>query len=261
MKQIFVLLISTMASIANAQTISKPGSQTYYLAGRTEALANKTGSPYGILQLFYWGNNKAYFKLKYVSGNASKNMGIADDTISIINNQAIYHSKEDSSCKLIFRFDANEVIVQQVSKPGAFSCGFGRNVYVDGNYSKAPVGTGLKIAPGKHALSLQWIGFDQPGNVLITDLGNGLYQIEGQQKAKVGNDYLKINGHLQLASERELIFNGTIENKVSFNNKGIPCVKKGVFNFKAAIGKKYWRLQQMKNCSGDMTVDYIDLFF
>lgn len=261
MKQIFFLLLCTVAYMAKAQTIDNPGSQTFLLAGRTEATANKTGSPFGKLQLFYWGNNKAYFKLKYVSGNTAKNMGFADDTFSIFNNQAIYYSKEDSSCRLIFRFNANDITIEQVSKSSSFACGFGRNVYVDGKYSKVPNDTDLKISAGKHALSLQWIGFDQPGTALITDKGNGLYQIQGQQKAKDGSDYLTIIGLLQMVSKSELIFNGRIENKVSFNNKGEPCIKNGVFNFKAANGKKYWHLQQMKNCSGDMTVDYIDIFF
>ena len=261
MKQFFIFLTVLIAQIAKAQTVVKPGSETFLLGGKTETVAIKAGLPFGKLQLFYWGNNKAYFKLKYISGTNSKNMGFADDTLTILNNQAIYHSKEDSSCKLGFTIEQNAVNIEQVSKPGSFACGFGRNVFVDGKYSKVVDAQKAKIALGKHPLSLQWIGWEQPGTALITDLGNGLYQIKGQQQAKTGSDFLRIDGLLQVVSERELLFNGTIENKVSFNNKGASCLRKGIFHFKAASGKKYWRLQEMQNCEGGMVVDYVDLYY
>lgn len=111
---------------------------------------------------------------------------------------------------------------------------------------------------GKHALTLQWIGFDKPGSVTIVPAENGWYTITGKQEN--GQNYLKINGRLKPLNARELEFDGEIETRIESINNNNPCLKTGKKLFKATGERKYWRLQDMTNCDGT-TTDYVDIYF
>lgn len=112
---------------------------------------------------------------------------------------------------------------------------------------------------GKHALTLQWISWDQPGSVTIIPSENGWYTITGRQAKN--EDYLKITGRIKPLNERELEFEGEIETRVSHLNNGEPCLKTGKKLFKATSSRAYWRLQDMSNCESASTLDYIDIYF
>ncbi|NEU08718.1 hypothetical protein GZH53_10380 [Flavihumibacter sp. R14] len=112
---------------------------------------------------------------------------------------------------------------------------------------------------GQHALTLQWISWDQPGSVTIIPSENGWYTIAGQQTKN--DDYLKITGRIKPLNERELEFIGEIETRVSHLNNGEPCLKTGRKFFKATGSREYWRLQDMSNCESASTLDYIDIYF
>lgn len=115
--------------------------------------------------------------------------------------------------------------------------------------------------PGKHALTLQWISWDFPGSVLISQADDGWYTIKGSQTdRKNPENYLRISGRIKPITMRELLFEGTIESRIDHLNDGKACVRNGQQTFKAAGTRKYWRLQQMTNCEGG-TVDYIDIYF
>lgn len=117
----------------------------------------------------------------------------------------------------------------------------------------------LWVRKGKHNFTLQWLGFDKPGTVIIDYLGEGEYSIEGEQRNK--NGYVTIQGTFSTISKKELRFNGKIITQVTHNNAGKPCIKKGTYKFLATGKRKYYRLQDMKNCEGGMLVDYVDIFF
>jgi len=117
------------------------------------------------------------------------------------------------------------------------------------------------IREGNHALTLQWISWDRPGQATIKAIGNGKYSIRGAQRSRENDDYLKIDGTLTPVNEKELVFEGTVEYKVSHNNGGQPCVKKGPLHFKATGNRKYWRMQEMTNCEGGLLTDYVDIYF
>ncbi len=117
----------------------------------------------------------------------------------------------------------------------------------------------LYVRKGKHSFSLQWLGSDKPGVVEIDYLGEGEYSIEGEHRSKDG--YATINGTFSTASKKELIFNGKIITQVNYNNGGKPCIKKGRYNFLATGKRKYYRLQEMRNCEEANVVDYVDIYF
>ena len=112
---------------------------------------------------------------------------------------------------------------------------------------------------GKHAFTLQWLGWNRPGSVEITSTGNNTYTVKGGQKIK--NEYVKIDGKLTMLSPNELEFDGTIITRTDINNQGKECVKKGKQIFLSTKNRKYWRLQNMDNCEGDRVLDYVDIYF
>lgn len=116
------------------------------------------------------------------------------------------------------------------------------------------------VRVGTHNLTLQWISWDHPGKAVVTSLGGNRYQVKGEQLSKENDDYLKIDGVITAVSKQELQFEGTIEYKVNHISNGTPCVKKGKKIFKSRGTRKYWRLQDLKNCT-DITTDYVDLYF
>lgn len=117
-----------------------------------------------------------------------------------------------------------------------------------------------KLLVGKHDFTLQWVGWNNPGTVVIEKSKTGWYPVSGQQRDNKGN-YVKISGKLKPVSSKELLFDGTIETRVDHINGGKPCLREGEQTFLATKGRQYWRLQQMLNCEGNMVTDYVDIYF
>ncbi len=112
---------------------------------------------------------------------------------------------------------------------------------------------------GKHLFSLHWISMSKFGAVVIKKINHGKYSIKGDQRDERGN-FVTILGYLKTIKKGEMKFYGEIQSKVSFNNNGEVCKKKGEFTFLCSPGRKYWRLQERENCGGEV-VDYVDIFF
>jgi len=112
---------------------------------------------------------------------------------------------------------------------------------------------------GKHLLSLQWISWRRFGTVEITD-DRGLLVIKGEQRARRGDDYLKIDGIILEVGKRFFRFEGTIVTRVSYINEGKPCRRRGRFVFRITGKRKYWRLKQRDNPC-DVAADYVDIYF
>jgi len=117
------------------------------------------------------------------------------------------------------------------------------------------------IREGTHNLSLQWISWEEMGKAEIKYIGNNTYSIVGEQRNKENSDYLKIKGTLEPISDKELIFDGTVEHQITHLNQGQPCVKNGIQTFKSTKNRQYWRMQDMQNCEGGRVTDYIDIYF
>ncbi len=116
------------------------------------------------------------------------------------------------------------------------------------------------IRVGKHQITLQWIGTEKPGTVVISHKTKDLYFIKGEQRNAAG-DYITVEGLIKVINAKELRFEGNILSRVSHINGGQPCIREGVQVFKATGKRKYWRLQKMINCEGGMVTDYIDIYF
>lgn len=129
---------------------------------------------------------------------------------------------------------------------------------------QAQSGIANPIATGKHNLTLQWISWEKPGKIQIGAADeDGWRKVDGAQfgEGETQDAYLKVNGRLRQLSQAELVFEGTIETLVSYINDGKPCVRDGTFHFKSTGKRKYWRLQEMENCSEKGHVDYVDIYF
>lgn len=117
---------------------------------------------------------------------------------------------------------------------------------------------------GKHMLSLQWISWEYFGTANITKQADGTLRCTGEQLSRGDDshigDYLKIDGTVRIVSALELEFTGTIRTKIWHINNGEEVVREGTFTFLSTQGRKYWRLQQMKNPADECT-DYIDIYF
>lgn len=112
---------------------------------------------------------------------------------------------------------------------------------------------------GRHMLSLQWISWDYFGKCDIVKEGDGGLRCTGVQNSRENDDYLHIDGYIEIVSDKHLIFTGSIEYKVYHLNGGQPYEKTGTFNFKATNGRKYWRAQEMEGADG--VTDYVDIYF
>ncbi|MBN8589568.1 MAG: hypothetical protein J0L94_14750 [Rhodothermia bacterium] len=114
---------------------------------------------------------------------------------------------------------------------------------------------------GTRKVSLQWVSHQYFGAAKVTN-ENGTLMIRGEQRSRTTEDYVTINGAvLKMVNAREFKFKGQIVTKVSYINGGEPCVRDGVYTFKATGTRKYWRLQEMENCEGNNVVDYVDIYF
>ncbi len=113
---------------------------------------------------------------------------------------------------------------------------------------------------GKHAITLQWISWEKPGSAQITRSKDGTYRILGRQRNDDRRDSLRIDGRLTVVTEKELRFVGKIITRIHDIYEGEPCVRDGEYVFLITGKRKYWRLQEMLNCSGVET-DYVDIYF
>lgn len=112
---------------------------------------------------------------------------------------------------------------------------------------------------GKHKFSLQWISWDYFGTATVTQR-NGVFYLKGEQKARKGTDFVRIDGVITEINEKNFKFEGKIVMQISHINNGEPCERNGEMDFKITGKRKYWRLQQMDNPC-DTATDYVDIFF
>ncbi len=113
---------------------------------------------------------------------------------------------------------------------------------------------------GRHMLSLQWISWDYFGYCDIKRNSEGVLECKGEQLSKENDDYLRIDGTIEIVDALHLKFTGTIVSKIYHINNGQPCVREGTFDFQSYEGRRYWRLMQKINPCDECT-DYVDIYF
>ena len=112
---------------------------------------------------------------------------------------------------------------------------------------------------GKHMLSLQWISWDYFGSVDIKKQTDGTLTCVGRQDSRENDDYVALDGTIEIVDAKHLKFTGDIKIKIYHINGGKEYVRSGTYDFVAKEKRKYWRLQQMEN--QDSCVDYVDIYF
>ena len=124
---------------------------------------------------------------------------------------------------------------------------------------------------GKHMLTLQWISWKDYGSVTIKKEADGTLSCRGEQLARKcprgaeqGNidndDYVKLDGTIEIIDEKHLVFTGEIREKVYHINNGQEVLREGSFDFEAKDNRKYWRMFPVTN-PADECADYIDIYF
>ena len=112
---------------------------------------------------------------------------------------------------------------------------------------------------GRHKLSLQWISWDYFGTANVSNV-KGVLRLKGEQQARGGNDFVKIDGVITSIDAKEFKFDGTIITQISHIAEGKPCERTGEMTFRITGKRKYWRLQEMDNPCDEAT-DYVDIYF
>lgn len=161
---------------------------TYILNDKTEVQAAKTGGPFGKLVVSEPVNNKCLFHLRYSTGAPVNNFGLIKDSLLVFGTKTYYSTAEDPSCRVVFEFNEKGASISQESTAGSFACGFGRNVHVDGSYTRTKVAPLPAIRTGIRNIEIfwaEWMSWDKSGKATITSLENGKYKITGKQ---IGRD-------------------------------------------------------------------------
>lgn len=112
---------------------------------------------------------------------------------------------------------------------------------------------------GAHRLSLQWISWDYFGRAVVTEKNGALY-LKGEQKARKGTDYLRVEGVITEVSAKEFKFDGVVDMRIEHINGGKPCKREGELTFAIKGNRRYWRMQEMDSPC-DTATDYVDIFF
>jgi hypothetical protein len=112
---------------------------------------------------------------------------------------------------------------------------------------------------GKHALTLQWLGFGDlrtAGTATVVNQG-GHWRLTGKQEAKEG--FVTLDGEVTAIGKASFDFQGKVVTQAEGNNNNKPCAREGRYSFLRKPGKKYWRMQPIDNPC-DPVADYIDIY-
>ena len=120
--------------------------------------------------------------------------------------------------------------------------------------------TAAKQVLGKHALTLQWLGFGDlqtAGSVNVV-AKDGHWLLTGKQEAKEG--FVTLDGEVVAIDKTTFEFEGKVVTRADGNNNDQPCAREGRYTFLRKPGKKYWRMQPVENNPCDPVADYIDIY-
>lgn len=110
---------------------------TYVYSGKTTKKGDDIYGYSGQIQVKKITSRKIVMTFEVNKGAPSYNSGSFVDTLSYSNNKAIYTNPEDdSTCKIIFRFDTKGVTVKEETADYNSGCGFGHAVVADGRFRK-----------------------------------------------------------------------------------------------------------------------------
>jgi hypothetical protein len=128
-------------------------------------------------------------------------------------------------------------------------------VYAQGPAS--PISATRQLLLGDHLLSLQWVGWDRFGKASVTEQA-GKLMLKGEQRKE--GDFVTVDGTITEVLPKGFRFHGKVTTRVSYINKGQPCLRDGNLTFLASGARKFWRMQEINNPC-DEAADYVDIYF
>lgn len=115
---------------------------------------------------------------------------------------------------------------------------------------------------GTHVLTLQWLQNNDrsnTGKLIVTDNAGKLIADGFQEELNNGHkNFMRIKGEIFVIDETTLLFNGKIEIRVDYTDKGNMSVREGYYIFKKMGKRKYYRMQNGRDVF-DQT-EYIDIY-
>ena len=120
---------------------------------------------------------------------------------------------------------------------------------------------GLHRLEGTDGVSLQWIGWERRGRIVVTEPG-GRVHLEGEQREARGPGRLTLSGDVTSIQPSSFTFTGAIRISDAPSDRPL-CARNGAFTFRITGQRRYWRLQEMTSpdpgCAG--LTDYVDIYF
>lgn len=106
-------------------------------------------------------------------------------------------------------------------------------------------------------ITLQWIGWEQRGQVNIRIDDDGIWWLTGEQKSH-GSAGLKVEGHITEIGEDYFLLDGQIT-IIGAPDGNRMCDANKLWRFAVTQGRKYYRLREFEWCDG--LTDYVDIYF
>jgi hypothetical protein len=135
---IVTLSFSTPSAKGQASTASKP-TGVYEYSGKTHTKNGDTYGYFGTIKVLQLDPNKVLVNFFVCKGAPSYNSGSFIDTLTYINNQAVYRGDTtmiELTCKLNFKFTSKGIYAELFSDYPNTACGFGHAVDAQGFYKK-----------------------------------------------------------------------------------------------------------------------------
>ena len=111
---------------------------------------------------------------------------------------------------------------------------------------------------GTHGLTLQWIGWDRPGEAVVTRDADGTYRITGTQRDPSRNASVSINGVITEIGTNYFQLDGNVS-ITNAPDAGRACSRDKEWYFAVTENRRYWRLREFEWCDG--LTDYVDVYF
>jgi hypothetical protein len=137
MKHLILFLAITLVASFTIESDYIDPTGTYQLDSKTEKRGDDVYGYSGLIQVKKISDDKIVMAFEVNKGAPSYNMGSFVDTLSYINNEAIYTDLEsDSTCKITFEFEKRGITVKEETANLNSACGFGHGVFADGFYKR-----------------------------------------------------------------------------------------------------------------------------
>lgn len=106
-------------------------------------------------------------------------------------------------------------------------------------------------------ITLQWIGWNERGQVKVRTDENGIWWLKGEQRGDRGAR-VSVEGHIVEIGEDYFLLDGNVTIAES-PNIGRSCSDDKVWRFAVTQNRRYYRLREFEWC--DSLTDYIDIYF